>query len=175
MMCIHKALGPLWMEPSTRSGERFRSRTGTSESGQCDPPGNRRLKMSRSQQGFTLIELIVVVTIIGVLSTIAVSSYRDSVRKAKEAVLKEDLYLFESVIDQYFADKGHYPQGLDDLVNDGYIRRIPVDPFTGSASSWEPVYAVERPGEFGSNGGGIWDVRSGSDEQGVDGSYYNEW
>ncbi len=130
---------------------------------------------AHAERGFTLIELIVAVTIIGILSTIAVSSYRDSVRKAKEAVLKEDLYLFETVIDQYFADKGRYPQAIEDLVTDGYIRRIPVDPFTGSSDTWEPVYAVERPGDFGTEAEGIWDVRSGSDEQALDGSYYNEW
>src|SRR5215467_13716281 len=95
----------------------------------------------RSAAGFTIIELMVVMSLIVTLSTIAVVQYRHSVVYSKEAALKEDLFRMKEAIDQYYADKNQYPSTLDDLVSAGYLRTIPVDPITNSASTWETVPA----------------------------------
>ncbi|GBC79800.1 Type II secretion system protein G [bacterium HR09] len=93
------------------------------------------------QRGFTLIELIVVVTIIGILATIAVPAMRNAPIRAKEAALKADLYTLRSCIDQFHGDRGRWPTSLEELVSMGYLRKIPVDPITGSAETWVVVYA----------------------------------
>lgn len=137
----------------------------------------------RSERGFTLIEVMVVAAIIGILATIAVVQLKDSPKRAKEAALKENLYVLRNVIDQYFTDKGKYPDSLQTLVTDGYIRKIPVDPMTLSDSSWVEVQAeADQPaGDTGDAtaggdvGGGVADVKSGSDGTALDGSRYSEW
>jgi len=121
------------------------------------------------EKGFTLIELMVVVAIVGILVTLAEPSYRIATIKAKEAALKKDLYVLRDVIDQYRADQGRYPSALSDLVEKGYLRAIPVDPFTGSAETWVEIFVSE--GEES----GIYDVHSGSDIIGTNGVSYNEW
>ncbi len=137
--------------------------------------GNRS---ARADGGFTLIELIIVVTIIGILATIAVPAMRTAPQRARESALKEDLYTLRSCIDQFHADRGRYPTSLDELVSTGYIRRIPVDPVTGSADTWRTESeqlsdeADERQQEAGL---GIIDVWSGSDATALDGSKYSEW
>jgi len=128
----------------------------------------------RSAAGFTLIELMVVMTLIVTLSTIAVVQYRHSVVYSKEAVLKEDLFRMHEAIDQYYADKNQYPATLDDLVSAGYLRTIPVDPITNSASTWETVPAEPDPNNPLSVGG-IYSVKSGSDATAMDGSRYADW
>jgi general secretion pathway protein G len=128
----------------------------------------------RSAAGFTLIELMVVMTLIVTLSTIAVVQYRHSVVYSKEAVLKEDLFRMHEAIDQYYADKNQYPATLDDLVSAGYLRTIPADPITNSASTWETVPAEPDPNNPLSVGG-IYSVRSGSDATAMDGSKYADW
>ena len=120
-------------------------------------------------RGFTLLELMIVVAIIGILATLAEPSYRFATIKAREAALKKDLYILRDVIDQYHADQGRYPNALSDLVEKGYLRAIPVDPFTHSSQSWVEIYASE--GEDS----GIFDVHSGSDVIGSDNTSYNEW
>lgn len=125
--------------------------------------------------GFTLIELLVVVAIIGIVVTAAVGQYQKSIVKAREAVLRQDLYEMRTAINRYFADKGKYPQDLEALVSDKYLYKLPVDPFTGSAESW-----VQEPSEAGgeddlSGEPGIADVRSGADGTSLDGSTYSEW
>ena len=91
----------------------------------------------RTERGFTLIELVVVVTLLVILSTIGMAQYTRSVIYAREATLKEDLFRMRDAIDQYYADKNQYPATLDALVSEGYLRKIPDDPFTKSATSWQ--------------------------------------
>jgi len=131
--------------------------------------------------GFTLIELIVVIAIIGILATIAMPAMKNAPQRAREAVLKEDLYQMRSSIDQYLADKGHYPGSLEELVTEGYLRRLPEDPITKSSQTWQVEYAsaeeeedLEPNGE-GGGGPGIIDVRSGAEGNGLDGTPYSEW
>ena len=126
------------------------------------------------QAGFTLIELLIVVAIIGILAGIATVQLRQSPIKAKEAVLKENLYVMRDVIDQYFADKGKYPDALETLVEEGYMRKITVDPFTGSDSDWQVEYA-EASDEDPEGGGGVIDVRSGATGTALDGTAYSDW
>ncbi|HEU4403142.1 MAG TPA: prepilin-type N-terminal cleavage/methylation domain-containing protein [Candidatus Polarisedimenticolia bacterium] len=126
----------------------------------------------RGERGFTLIELLIVIAIIGIMAGIAVPQLRQTPQKAKESVLKEDLFVLRDVIDQYFADKGKYPESLDTLVEEGYIRKIPFDPITASDQTWEVVQADSADDD---TGGGIIDVHSGSDGTALDGSRYSEW
>jgi general secretion pathway protein G len=118
-------------------------------------------------KGFTLIELMIVVSIVGILATIAVPSYQFSLRKAKEAVLRQDLFTLRELLDHHRADKGKYPSSLDGLVTAGYLRALPKDPFTNSSNSWQQII---EPTE-----GGIFDVYSGSDLVGTNGTPYNQW
>jgi general secretion pathway protein G len=124
--------------------------------------------------GFTLIELIIVTTLIVVLSTVAMVSYQNSVTRAREAVLKEDLFRMRDAIDQYYADKNKWPQTLQDLVTDGYVREIPKDPMTDSADTWQTVPAEADPSNTSAEPG-IFDVKSGSERMALDGTPYTEW
>jgi general secretion pathway protein G len=125
-------------------------------------------------QGFTLIELLIVVAIIGIIAGVAAVQFRQTPQKAKEAVLRQDLFVLRDVIDQYYADKGRYPESLNTLVDEGYVRKIPVDPITGSDATWieEMSPASEDDAE---SPGGIIDVRSGATGEAIDGSYYSDW
>ena len=131
--------------------------------------------------GFTLLELLVVMTIIGILAAIAVPALRDSPQRAREATLKEDLFTMRSVIDQYHGDKGSYPPDLATLVSAGYVRKIPIDPMTKSADTWvlvmeEPAAATESSGPPSDAGTpGITDVHSGSSGKSLDGTLYKDW
>ena len=136
----------------------------------------RALTTSRRSdgRGFTIIELLVVMTIIVVLATIGLTQYRRSVIFARESVLHEDLYRMREAIDQYYADKNQYPSGLDALVAEGYMRAVPKDPFTNSNSSWQTVASEPDPANPTALPG-INDVKSGSETSSLDGSRYSDW
>jgi general secretion pathway protein G len=123
----------------------------------------------RIHRGFTLIELLVVLTIVALLLTIAAPEFLSNVNKAKEAVLKEDLFTLRDAIDKFYSDKGAYPSALDDLVTGKYLRKIPVDPMTDSAASW----IVVTPEQTDSTG--VVDVRSGAPGKARDGSTFAMW
>lgn len=120
----------------------------------------------RTGRGFTLIELLIVMSLIGILAGIAVPHYQNSVIKAREATLKEDLYQLRDAIDKHYADIGTYPETLKELSNKKYIRALPIDPFTNN-DTW-----VEIPAE---GAAGVYDVKSGSSLIGTNGVAYNAW
>jgi general secretion pathway protein G len=158
MMFIPRATRRPWTAPSTETGE------------------SGRAPRVRSARGFTLIEMIIVITLIGILVGLALPQYKYSLKKARETVLKTDLFEFRKLINQYYNDKGKYPPSLRTLVDDGYLRQIPIDPVTRSAETWveireQPNYEELLPGvELG-----IVDAQSGSEEKGLDGTPYNTW
>ena len=121
-----------------------------------------------------MIELLVVVSLIVILATMGLTQYRNSVVHAREATLKEDLFRMRDAIDQYYADKGKYPATLEALVSDGYVRKLPEDPFTRSNTSWQAVPAEPDPNNPAAETG-VFDVKSGSDESALDGTRYSEW
>ena len=125
-------------------------------------------------RGFTMIELLVVVTLIVVLAGIGMAQYRNGVTRAQEAVLKEDLYRMRDALDQYHADKQKYATSLEDLVTEGYLRAVPRDPFTQSSDTWLPVPAEPDESDPAA-AGGIYNVMSGSDRTALDGTKYAEW
>jgi len=131
-------------------------------------------RMRANENGFTLIELMVVMLIIGVLMAIAVPNYISAVKAAKESVLKEDLHVLRQAIDSYTMDKQKAPQALTDLVEAGYLKKIPVDPMTRSADTWETV-TTDALHSIDQSEPGIDDVHSGDQEQGSDGQPYNTW
>jgi general secretion pathway protein G len=124
--------------------------------------------------GFTLIELMVVVALISVLAGMGVVMYRNSVLRTKEAVLHEDLFRMRDAIDQYYADKGKYPAGLEALVADGYLRQVPKDPITNSSETWQTIPAEPNPGDPTAEVG-IFDVKSGAEGGAIDGMPYADW
>ena len=137
---------------------------------------------TRRAAGFTLLELIVVIAIIGVLATIALPALKNLPRRAAESVLKTDLRAMRDVIDQYYADHGNYPAGLEALVEKGYLRAIPVDPITKSADTWQVVLEEIdpdlQPAETDLPEGGqpgVVDVHSGSPAMALDGTPYSQW
>ncbi len=148
----------------------------------------------RGERGFTLLELIVVISIIGILAAIAIPAMKDMPTRANEAVLKTNLHTLRDVIDQYYGDKGHYPQTLQALIDAGYLKALPMDPITKKNDTWVPVFEdPDKPsgeasdsaggGDKGSDvttGGddnqpGIVDVHSGAETNSLSGTPYKEW
>lgn len=128
-----------------------------------------------SARGFTLIEVLIVVTLVVILASIGMSTYTNSVHRTREAVLKEDLFRLRDAIDQFYADKNQYPQSLQDLVTEGYLREIPKDPMTNSADTWNAIPS-ENDANNPAAAAGIADVKSGSEDVSpLDGSKYSEW
>lgn len=128
----------------------------------------------RDARGFSLLELIVVMAVLGILVVYALPAYEDATTRAREAVLKEDLMKMRQALEDYMTDKGLYPESLDDLVAEGYLRQIPVDPITKSPDTWEVEYAPWNMVDLGTPAG-IWDVYSGAEGDGLNGVPYAEW
>ena len=148
----------------------------------CARPCAGPRRSRRRQQGFTLLELIIVVAVIGILATIAMPRLLHAPERAREAVLKTNLRTFRTALDEYYADKGRYPASLEALVEDGYLRAMPQDPITRSTDTWVPEYEElspeEEPAEIDleeGGGPGIMDVHSGAEGTGSDGRAYSEW
>jgi general secretion pathway protein G len=125
-------------------------------------------------KGFTLVELLVVISLISILAAMGLVQYKNSVVRTQEAVLKTDLFRMRDAIDQYYADKGKYPASLDALVSDGYLRKIPEDPFTKSSDSWQTEPAEPDPNNPSAEPG-IYNVKSGAPGTALDGSNYSDF
>ena len=130
--------------------------------------------LALSRNGFTLIELLIVITLISLLATMGVVQYKNSVQSTREAILRTDLFRMRDAIDQYYADKTKYPASLDALVSDGYMRKIPEDPITQSAETWQTVPAEPDPSNPSSEPG-IYDVKSGATGTALDGTSYADF
>ncbi|MDD5772855.1 MAG: prepilin-type N-terminal cleavage/methylation domain-containing protein [bacterium] len=125
----------------------------------------RKIKL---QAGFTLIELVISLSILGIILSFAEPIYKNSIIKAKEAALKKDIFIIRDSIDQYYADNSSYPASLEELVEKKYIRSIPEDPFTKSKDTWVIISSVPEEVD-------VFDIHSGSDLLALDGTAYNEW
>jgi len=132
------------------------------------------MKRRTGQRGFTLIELMVVITIIVILMSVAIPRYQASILRARETVLRDDLYTLRSVIDQYTLDKQKAPQSLQDLVEANYLKQLPMDPFTNTRDSWVPVTdeSIMSPDQ---SQPGIIDVHSSSEQKSSEGTAYSTW
>ncbi len=162
-MFIRRARASVWTVRLMRAGK---------------PVGQERVLRQCEEpraQGFTLIELMIVMVLIMILAAMAVPTYRVAVTRAREAVLKDDLFTMRKLIDQYTLDKQQPPQSLDDLVQAGYLRGgLPVDPFTGSNQTWQ-VDVEEVPLTAQQTVPGIVDVHSGSSATSLEGTPYSSW
>ena len=125
-------------------------------------------------RGFTMIELLILMALVVILASVGMTQYKNSVTRAEEATLKENLFRLRDAMDQYYADKNKWPADLADLVSSGYIREVPVDPMTKSKETWQTKQAEADPNNPSANGG-IDDVHSGSDRTSLDGTRYAEW
>lgn len=130
--------------------------------------------MRSGKRGFTLVEMMIVMTIISILVSIAVPLYQKSILRSKESVLRNNLFTLRTVIDEYTYDKQKAPQSLEDLVNDGYLRGVPLDPITGSSQTWK-VVMEDAMTSVNQTEPGIFDVHSGSDKTSLEGTPYSEW
>jgi general secretion pathway protein G len=135
---------------------------------------SRLMTRVRLARGFTLMELLIVMSLIVLLSSIGMIGYQTSVKRGREAVLLEDLYRMRDAIDQFYVDKGKYPVDLTELVSGGYLRAVPVDPMTKSVDSWQLIPAEPDPNNPSADIG-IYNVKSGSEDQAIDGSKYADW
>jgi general secretion pathway protein G len=148
--------------------------------GRADSAGNYSITrlpnypIREPARGFTLIELMVVLSLMVILATMGLVQYRNSQIHAKEAVLREDLFRIRYAIDQYYADKNQYPSTLDALVSDGYLRKLPEDPFTRNSTSWQTVPAEPDPNNPTAEPG-VYDIKSGAEQTALDGSKYSDW
>ena len=159
MMFTQKVKPLPWTGPNTKTGNKMTHMT-----------------LSHKKKGFTLIEMIIVFVLIGILVGLGIPHYKYSTWRAKEAILKEDLFNLRMLINQYYTDKGRYPGYLQTLVDEEYLRTIPIDPMTDSSETW--IEVQQTPTEEDLIQGfeiGIVDVLSGSDKKALDGTLYNTW
>ena len=131
-------------------------------------------RRERHERGFTLVELLVVISLISILAAMGLVQYKNSIIRTQEATLKTDLFRMRDAIDQYYADKSKYPASLDALVSDGYLRKLPEDPITHSADTWQTVPAEPDPSNPNTEPG-VYDVKSGAQGTALDGSNYSDW
>jgi len=133
--------------------------------------------MKLNRKGFTLIELIIVFALIGILVGFGLPLYKNAVKRAREAVLKEDLFLMRKLINQYYSDKYKFPTSLQALVDEGYLKSIPIDPITKSSETWIEIREILSEEDLisGNIEAGVTDVLSGSKEKAIDGTLYNTW
>jgi general secretion pathway protein G len=124
--------------------------------------------------GYTLIELIIVMAIVSVLLAIAVPIYQKSLLRTKETLLKNNIFTLRQVIDEYTFDKQKAPQSLQDLVSEGYLRAVPIDPITGSDQTWR-IIMEDAVSMVNQTQPGIFDIRSGSDQKSLEGTPYSQW
>jgi general secretion pathway protein G len=170
------------MEPCIRSGELAGPGDGCAAALPVSHPAlavrgwmsERRSALAAKRNGYTLIELMVVMAIISVLVSIAVPLYQKSLLRTKETLLKNNLFTLRTVIDEYTFDKQKAPQTLQDLVDEGYLRAVPVDPITGSDQTWRLIME-DAVSSVDQTQPGIFDVRSGSDQKSLEGTPYSEW
>jgi general secretion pathway protein G len=125
------------------------------------------------KKGYTLLELMIVVAIVGILVTLAIPNFQQSAMKARETALKQNLFTMRAVLDQYYADRGDYPDSLESLVEAKYLRSIPVDPFTKSSTTWTEIYEDQEDGD--DSPAGVFDIKSGSEDVAADGTPYKDW
>lgn len=158
MMFTPEAWQPHWTERDTRNG-------------------NRMKKKYINRPGFTLIEMVIVFTLIGILVGLGLPQFQNAAKRAREAVLKENLFIMRKLINQYYLDKNKYPANLQTLVDEGYLKQIPKDPITGSTQTWVEVPQDLTDDEIMANVmPGIMDVKSGSDAESLkDGEPYSSW
>ncbi len=133
-----------------------------------------RIRSGKARAGYTLVEIIIVMTIISILVTIAVPLYNKSIVRTKESILRNNLFTIRTVLDEYTYDKQKAPQSLQDLVTDGYLRQIPVDPITGTNTSWQ-IVMEDAVTSVNQTEPGIFNVKSGSDKISLEGTAYSEW
>jgi general secretion pathway protein G len=134
----------------------------------------RRTRSGSARAGYTLVEIIIVMTIISILVSIAVPLYQKSVIRTKESILRNNLFTIRQVLDEYTYDKQKAPQSLQDLVSEGYLRQVPVDPITGSNTTWQ-IVMEDAMTSVNQTEPGIYDVKSGSDKISLEGTAYSEW
>jgi general secretion pathway protein G len=134
----------------------------------------RRIRSGKPQAGFTIIELMIVITVVGILLSVAVPMYQKSLIRANETVLRSNLFTLRQMIDEYTYDKQKAPQTLEDLVEAGYLRQIPFDPMTKATDTWR-LEMEDALSSVNQTEPGIFDVHSGSDKRALDGSNYAEW
>ena len=132
------------------------------------------IRSGKQSRGFTLIEILIVVSIIGILVSIAIPVYQKSILRTKESVLRNNLFTMRTVLDEYTYDKQKAPQSLEDLVTEGYLRQIPFDPMTGTNQSWK-VEMEDSVRSVNQTEPGIFDIHSASDKKSLDGTSYAEW
>ncbi len=125
------------------------------------------------KKGYTLLELMIVVAIVGILVSVAIPNFQQSAMKAKETALKQNLFTMRAVLDQFYADRGDYPESLTSLVEEKYLRSIPTDPITKSSTTWTEIYEEQEEGD--DSPAGIYDIKSGSDDVAKDGTPYKDW